>query len=69
MPWEWKVKDIHLKIIEYMKDTMIYDYTTGWSLDKEYKILIRHVMCAERIFAEAKLSSKSRQLLMVKRIN
>ena len=31
MPWEWKVKDIHQKIIEYMKDTVIYDYTTGWS--------------------------------------
>ena len=31
MPWEWKVKEIHQKIIEYMKDTVIYDYTTGWS--------------------------------------
>lgn len=52
-----------------MKDTVIYDYTTGWSLDKEYKILIRHVMSVERIFSEAKLSSKSKQLLIVKRIN
>ena len=52
-----------------MKDTVIYDYTTGWSLDKEYKILIRHVMSVERIFAEAKLSSKSKQLLIVKRMN
>ena len=52
-----------------MKDTVVYDYTTGWSFEKEYKIMIRHVMSTERIFNEAKLSSKSKQILIVKKLN
>jgi hypothetical protein len=60
MPWQWKVKDIHTKIIEYMKETVLYDYTTDWSFQKEYMIMMRHLMSAEKVFIEAKLSPKSK---------
>ena len=60
MPWEWKVKDIHQKIIEYMKDNIIYDYTTGWSFQKEFMIMMRHVMSVEKTFIQSKLSTKSK---------
>lgn len=69
MPWQWKVKEIHSKIIDYMKDRVIYDMTTGWSFSKEYMIMMRHVMNNEQIYSEAKLSQKAKQILIVKKIN
>ena len=69
MPWGWKVKDIHHKIIEYMKDNILFDYTTGWSFQKEYMIMMRHVMSSERVFVESKLSQKAQQTLIIKKIN
>ena len=69
MPWEWKVKDIHQKIIDYMKDNILFDYTTGWSFQKEYMIMMRHIMSSERVFTEAKLSHKAKQTLIIKKIN
>ena len=58
-PFEWKVRQIHQKVIQFMKDNTMLDYTTGWSLEKEYLILMRHIMSAEQIYVEEKLDRKS----------
>lgn len=69
MPWEHKVKLIHRNIIEYMRETVTHDFTTSWSFQKEYTIMMRHVMCAESVIVESELSQKARQMLVVKKIN
>ena len=46
-PFEGQVRQIHLKVIQFMKDNTMLDYTTGWSLDKEYSMMKRHIMSAE----------------------
>ena len=52
-----------------MKDRTIYDYTTAWSFQKEYMIILRHVMASEKVFVESKLSQKAKQILVIKKIN
>jgi hypothetical protein len=47
MPFEWQVRQIHLKVIEYLKDSVIYDYTTKWSFENENKQMLKHFMSAE----------------------
>ena len=58
-PFEWQVRPLHLKAIQFMKDNTMLDYTTGWNLEKEYLILMRHIMSAEQVYVEEKLSRKS----------
>ena len=69
MPWELKTKEIHRHIITYMRDKVTHDYTTGWSFQKEYTIMVRHVMSAERVILESELPQKARQILVIKKIN
>ena len=68
-PFEWQVRQIHQKVIQFMKDNTMLDYTTGWNLEKEYLILMRHIMSAEQIYVEEKLSRKSAQVLIIKKVN
>ena len=50
LPWEWRVKEIHQLLTDYMKEKIVYDYTTNWSVQKEYMIMLRHMMASEKVF-------------------
>ena len=52
-----------------MKDNTMLDFTTGMSYEKEYMILMRHIMSAEQVYVEKKLSKKSAQVLVIKKVN
>ena len=62
-------KGAHEKIIKFMTNNTIHDYTTNWSLDKEHILMMRHAMCVENIFIEERLSSQMRKCLVLKRVN
>ena len=51
-----------------MKDNTMLDFTTGMSYEKEYMILMRHIMSAEQVYVEKKLSKKSAQVLVIKKV-
>lgn len=52
-----------------MQDEVIHDITTGWSTEKEYNLLLAHVIAAERVALEDKLSFQGRQALIIKKVN
>ena len=60
MPFEWQVRHIHLKVIDYLKDNIVYDLTTKWQFDSENTQMLKHYMSAEQVYIEEKLSKKAR---------
>ena len=47
MPFQWQVRFMHLKIIDYLKDNIVYDFTTKWSFESENTHMLAHFMAAE----------------------
>jgi hypothetical protein len=52
-----------------MKENIVFNKTTDWNLEREFALMMRYTMEAQSAFQEEKLDRKSRQVLVIKRLN
>ena len=62
-------KPIMLKVIDYLQDNVIFDWTTDWNFNKEVTLLIQILITLENVNSEHELSEKSKQAIVIKRVN
>lgn len=60
---EVQKRETHQKIIKYMIDRIVLDYTNKWSHDNEYEYFQRNILRYECVQNEEQLSGPSRQKL------
>jgi len=62
-------KVIHQRIVEFLLEHSIYDWSTGWSHEKELSTLIHHLLALEGIDSEESISVKGRKQIVIKKVN
>ena len=67
--FEGQRKQAHEKTIHFMQETQFCNHLTKWSYQIEEMLLLQHILAKDRVSDEADLGIKSKQGLIIKRIN